>query len=693
METVSAELGGRNISIETGRMARQAGGSVVVRYGDTMVLVAATADKNERPNLGFLPLSVHYVEKHYAAGRIPGGFLRREGRLSDGETLISRFIDRPIRPLFPDGFSYETQVIATVLSTDHENDSAAAAMIGASAALTLSDIPFQGPIAGVRVGRVDGRLVANPTPAELAQSDMNIFMAGSKDAILMVEGETREISEDDALEAILFGHKSIQPVIAIQEKLAKKVGKAKRKVKEPEVDKKLVAEVEKFSKSKLEKALKIKEKHERYQALDEAKEETVAKFYNEEKDDSARLTMVKEAFSSYKKHIMRDGILSKGARVDGRKTDEVRNITCEVGVLPRTHGSALFTRGETQALVAVTLGSREDEQLIDNLEGVNFKGLLFHYNFPPFSVGEVQFLRAPGRREIGHGFLAEKGVTAVLPPKESFPYTLRVVSEILESNGSSSMASVCGASLALMDAGVPIREHVAGIAMGLIQEKSKTVVLSDILGDEDHLGDMDFKVAGSKKGITALQMDIKISGIDKKILQQALKQARDGRLHIIKEMEKAIKAARKSLSQFAPRLVAYKISESRIKDIIGPGGRIIKGIVEKTGARVDVSDDGTVTISGRDSAGVEEALNIVKELTQEIEVGNVYTGPVRKIMDFGAFVELIPGTDGLVHISQLSEERVERVEDVLSEGDIVTVKVIGFDKRGKLKLSLESKEG
>jgi polyribonucleotide nucleotidyltransferase len=618
---------------------------------------------------------------------VPGGFFKREGRLSDRETLISRFIDRPIRPLFPDNWRCETQIVATVLSTDHENEPAVAAMLGASAALAISDIPVPVPLAGVRVGHIAGEFVANPTPAQLAESDLDLFVAASKDAVLMVEGEAKEVSEATALEAIMFAHKTIQPLIVMQEKLIAKAGKAKRDVVPMELDKKLVAAVEKFAKTKLVKALSVKEKLERYAALDALKDEVKEKFVTPDAEP-ATAKQVSEIYADFKKRVMREGVLKSGLRVDGRSPTDIREITCETGILPRTHGSALFTRGETQALVTVTLGSRDDEQMIDALSGLSFKGFLFHYNFPPFSVGETTPLRGPGRREIGHGFLAEKGVTGVLPPREKFPYTLRVVSEILESNGSSSMASVCGASLALMDAGVPIKQHVAGIAMGLIQEKSKTVILSDILGDEDHLGDMDFKVAGTEQGITALQMDIKIGGITRKILEQALAQAKEGRLHILKLMEKAIPQHREGLSQFAPRFVAYKINEAKIKDVIGPGGRIIRGIVEKTGAKIDVSDDGMVTISGRDAGGVEEALKMVKDLTAEIEIGTVYHGPVKKIMDFGAFVELVPGTDGLVHISQMREERVEHVEDILKEGDMVSVKVIGFDRRGKLKLTM-----
>ncbi len=688
METITTVVGGRDMIFETGHMARQASGSVVVRYGDTMVLVTATSEKRAQPSRGFLPLSVHYVEKMYAAGKIPGGFFKREGRLSDPETLISRFIDRPIRPLFPDNYNFETQVIATVLSTDHHNEPAVAAMTGTSVALTISDIPFDGPIAGVRVARVDGELLINPYPEQVLEAELDFIVAGSKDAILMVEGAAREVSEAAALEAILYAHKEMQPLIAMQEKLRKKIGKTKRVIKPVKVDAKLQKDVEKFCRAKLAKALQVKDKEERYAALDELAAEIQDKFYNPDKHDESVKGAVKGIFSDLKKQVMPDRILKDGTRVDGRGTTDVRPITCEVGILPRTHGSALFTRGEPQALVAVTLGAKEDEQMIDNLAGLSFKNFLFHYNFPPFSVGEASFLRGPGRREIGHGFLAEKAVTPLIPPKEAFPYSLRVVSEILESNGSSSMASVCGASLALMDAGVPFKAQAAGIAMGLIQEKNKTAILSDILGDEDHLGDMDFKVAGTADGITAIQMDIKIAGINKKILEAALKQASEGRLHILGVRNEALASPRKGLSRFAPRFVAYKISKEKIRDLIGPGGKVIRGIVEKTGAKLDVNDDGVVAISSRDHAAVDEALEMVKALTKEIEIGSVYHGPVKKVMDFGAFVELTPGQDGLVHISQMREERVENVEDVVKEGDMVTVKVIGFDKRGKLKLTM-----
>jgi polyribonucleotide nucleotidyltransferase len=688
MNSVTTELGGRPITIETGRMAKQAGGSAVVRYGDTVVLVAATAAPKPSAGLDFFPLSVHYQEKMYASGRIPGGFFRREGRPSEPETLTSRFIDRPIRPLFPKGFSCETQVMAYVLSTDFANPPDAAAMIGASAALTLSDIPFEGPIAGLRIARVEGEFVINPSPEQLLKADLNFFVAGSKDAVLMVEGAAKEVPEEAALEAIMTAHEAMQPVIKIQDQLCKKAGKPKRFVETLEVDEQLRHGVEQACQAQLAEALKVRDKVERHAALDRIKEEVYGRFYRPETDPETLAADLKALLKEITRQEMRQAILREGQRIDGRSVTEIRPITIELDVLPRAHGSALFTRGETQALVVATLGSREDEQMIDALDGLSFKNFLFHYNFPSFSVGEVSIPRGPGRREIGHGYLAEKGVTAILPEREEFPYTVRIVSEILESNGSSSMASVCGASLAMMDAGIPVKRHAAGIAMGLIQEKTKTAILSDILGDEDHLGDMDFKVAGTELGITALQMDIKISGITRRILAAALDQAREGRMAILKEMNQAIAAPRKGLSRFAPRFVAYKISEAKIRDLIGPGGKNIKGIVEKTGAKIDVSDNGVVMISSRDHRAVEDALAAVKSLTQEIEIGSVYTGPVKKIMEFGAFVELVPGTDGLVHISQLSDERVEKVSDILREGDIVTVKVIGFDKRGKLKLAM-----
>ncbi len=680
METVTVDIGGRPLTLETGKMARQASGSILARYGDTMVLATVTSEQKPKPDLGFFPLSVHYVEKAYAAGRIPGGFLRREGRLSDHETLTSRFIDRSIRPLFPKGYQCETQVVATVLSADLDNAADVVAMVATSAALAISDIPFEGPIAGCRVVRIAEEFVVNPSTAQLKESNLDIFVSGSEKAIIMVEGVANEIEDHVVLEAVLFGHKAIQPLISEQKKLASKIGIAKRNVVTEVVASSLVKKVEKASKSKLEKALQIQEKPERYAALAGIEDAVVLSCCGEDDLDGLKKT-VRGVVGDLKKQIMREAILKKGERIDGRKCDEIRPITCETGLLPRAHGSALFTRGETQALVTVTLGNRMDEQLVDNLMGVSYKDFLFHYNFPPFCVGEVRPLRGPGRREIGHGMLAEKGVTPLLPQKKNFPYTLRVASEILESNGSSSMASVCGASLAMMDAGVPIERHAAGIAMGLIQEKSKVAILSDILGDEDHLGDMDFKVAGTRQGITALQMDVKISGITEAVMSEALAQAKEGRMHILGVMEEALRNPNQGLSPYAPRMVVYRIKPARIKDVIGPGGKIIKGIIEETGAKVDVDGEGLVTINGPDHVGVEKALEMIKNLTQEIEIGSVYNGPVRKVLDFGAFVELVPGSDGLLHISEFGDVKV-------NEGDMLAVRVSGIDRRGKFKLAL-----
>ena len=686
MEIVSTELGGNPLKIEVGRIARQASGSALVRYGETVVLVTAVAEK-ESKDLPFFPLSVHYVEKHYAAGRIPGGFLRREGRLSDNETLISRFIDRSIRPLFPTEFQYETQIIATVLSYDKKNEAGVAAMIGTSVALSISDIPFAGPIAGMRVGRIDGKLIVNPTPDQLAESELDIFVTCSKEGLLMVEGEANEISEDLALEAILFAQQQLLPVIELQEELQKKVGLSKRALPEVKTDEALAKNMEAQFSEPLLKSLSEKEKLARYDSLNALSKQALEKFYDPQSDEEPRKKEVEKIFGNLKKRLMREQIASQGTRVDGRSQTDIREINSEIGLLPRCHGSALFTRGETQALVNVTLGARSDEQLIDNLHGVSFKDFLFHYNFPPFCVGEASFLRAPGRREIGHGMLAQKGIKPLLPSKEKFPYTIRITSEILESNGSSSMASVCGASLALMDAGVPISKHAAGIAMGLIKEGTITVILSDILGDEDHLGDMDFKVAGTREGITALQMDIKVSGIDENILAQALKQALDGRINILDEMEKTITSSKKELSPYAPVMLVHRIKPGRIGELIGPSGKTIKSIIEKTGAKVDVQDDGTVQIHSENPEAAKEALKMVENITAEVEIGAVYKGPVKKVTDFGAFIELLPGTDGLLHISQMAEGRVERVEDFMREGDIVSVRVSGTDKRGKLKLT------
>ncbi|MBF0286322.1 MAG: polyribonucleotide nucleotidyltransferase [SAR324 cluster bacterium] len=686
MKTVETEFAGRKLTIETGKMAKQANGSVVIRYGDTVVLVAATAAKGGEAR-DFFPLSVFYVEKNYATGRIPGGFLKREARLSDRETLISRFIDRPLRPLFHKHFANETLVVATVLSADLVNGSDVAAMVGASAALVISDIPFETPVAGIRIGRVDGKFIGNPTPAELEGSELDIFMAGSKDAILMVEGEADQVSENVMLDAILFGHESIQPVLTIQEELVRQCGKAKWEVVAPEENIELQAKVEKAALSKVQEALTIKDKLARYDMIDSIVADCLEMAEGESNEEGQK--EVAKIVGDLEKREMRAKILNESTRIDGRSLTDIRQITCETGVLPRTHGSALFTRGETQALVVTTLGTKENEQLIDALEGVSFKNFLMHYNFPSFSVGETRPPRGPGRREIGHGFLAEKGVTAVLPGREEFPYTIRVVSEVLESNGSSSMATVCGASLSMMDAGVPLKTATAGIAMGLIHENGKTAILSDILGDEDHLGDMDFKVVGSESGITALQMDIKITGIDRNIIEKALAQAKEGRLHILKIMKDEIAASRQGLSSYAPRFVTHKIPTEKIRDIIGPGGKIIKGITEKTGAKIDVNDDGIVSVVSTDHKAVDEALQMVYDLTRSVEIGEIYDGLVVKITDFGAFVEIFQGTQGLVHISNLAEGRVKTVSDVVQEGQTIKVRATGFDRRGKLQLSMK----
>ena len=686
MKLIETEFGGRPFSIETGKMAKQAGGSVVVRYGDTVVLVTATAEKEAGKARDFFPLSVHYVEKAYATGRIPGGFFKREGRLSDRETLISRFIDRPLRPLFDKHFLAETVVQATVLSSDLVNRPDVAAMNGASAALLLSDIPFTTPIAGVRIGYIDDEFVVNPVPSELEKGALDLLIAGSKDAILMVEGEANQLSEELMLEAIFFGHQAIQPILAIQQELARECGRPKRTVIPPEENEELQVRVEKFALPKVQEALRTKDKLERYALMDTIGADVVEALGVEDDQEEQEIEQI---LASLKKREMRTKILDEGLRIDGRSLTDIRNITCETGVLPRAHGSALFTRGETQALVVTTLGTKEDEQMIDALDGISYKNFLLHYNFPAFSVGEARPPRGPGRREIGHGFLAEKGVTPILPEREEFPYTIRVVSEILESNGSSSMATVCGTSLAMMDAGVPLRAATAGIAMGLIYEDDRTAILSDILGDEDHLGDMDFKVAGTENGITALQMDIKVTGIDRDIIERALSQAKEGRLHILEVMKEEISSSREGLSSYAPRFVTYKIPVDKIRDVIGPGGKVIKHITEKTGAKINVNDDGIISVVSTDHQAVDEALEMIQDLTRTAEIGTVYKAMVVKVVDFGAFVEIFPGTQGLVHISNLAEGRVKTVSEVVQEGQEVRVRAIGFDRRGKLQLSIK----
>ena len=688
MKSVEREFGTATFKLETGRMAKQANGSVLVTYGDTVVLVAATAEKGSGGGKDFFPLAVFYVEKAYASGRIPGGFLKRESRLSDHETLISRIIDRPLRPSFEENYLADTLILATVLSHDLVHPSDVAAMNGASAALAISDIPFHNPIGGVRVGRIDEVLTINPSPEMLEKSDLNIFMAASKDAILMVEGEANNISESVMLDALWYGHEQIQPIIAMQEELMQSVGKKKRNVEAPETDIELKNKIEAVAPERLRKALSIKDKQERYESLDTLKDEMSIEILGDE-PESDTVKEFSQIFSDIKKEEMRSRLINENIRIDGRKPEEIRPITCETKVLPRTHGSALFTRGETQALAVTTLGAREDEKMIDSLDGISFKRFMLHYNFPSFSVGETSIPRGPGRREIGHGTLAERGLSPLIPGKTEFPYTIRLVSEILESNGSSSMATVCAGSLALMDAGVPLKTATAGIAMGLISDGKNHVILSDILGDEDHLGDMDFKVVGTEGGITALQMDIKIKGLSREVVEKSLMQAREGRLHILNEMGKALKESRQGLSSYAPRFITHKIAQDKIGTVIGPGGKMIKSIVDQTGVKINIDDDGIVSIMSRDHNAVDDALEIVKNLTRTIEIGETYTGPVKKVMDFGAFVEVFPGTEGLVHISNLAEGRVEKVTDVCKEGDVVTVKATGVDRRGKIQLSIK----
>ena len=682
---VEAEIGGRTLSIESGKMARQANGSVLVTYDETVVLVTATAAKEQKPNMGFLPLTIEYQERFYSVGRIPGSFFRREiGRPTEKETLTCRITDRPLRPLFAEGWMTETQVIATVLSADQQNDPDVLAMTGASAALTISDIPFQGPIAGVRVGYIDGQYVINPTNDQLQVSGMEIVVAGTRDAVVMVEGGADSLSEDVVMEGIFYGHQQLQILLDLQEELRAALGKTKRQVEKPEIDEALARKVKEVAAAGMTEVITTVDKMERGRVYDELKARVVAELENEKEDCAGE---VKDLLGDLKKKMMRDKIVVEKSRIDGRAFNEVRPITCEVGCLPRTHGSALFTRGETQAIVTATLGSEGDEQRVETLEGMSFKQFMLHYNFPPFCVGEVRFMRGPSRRDIGHGSLAERGITAVLPPAEKFPYTMRVVSDVLESNGSSSMATVCGASLALMDGGVPIKKPVSGIAMGLIQEGSEVVILSDILGDEDHLGDMDFKVVGTTEGITSLQMDIKISGVTRDIMSKALEQAKEGRLHILDKMQEAISEPRADIAPHAPKFFTVKINPDKIRDIIGPGGKIIKGLSTEFDAKIEVDDDGNVKVFTPSGDTAAKLLVRIEEITQEAQVGRIYKGIVKTIKDFGAFVEILPGTDGLVHISELDEKRVNKVTDVLKEGDEVTVKVLEIDSRGKIRLS------
>ena len=685
MEKVEIDIDGKTISLEAGDLARQAGGSVVVRQGDTMVLITATMASKPREGIDFFPLTVDFREKTYAAGKIPGGFFKREARPSDLETLNCRLIDRPIRPLFPEGFRNETQIVCLVISHDQVNPADVISITGASAALLISDIPFDHPLAGARVGKIDGNLVFNPTHEKSKQSKLNLIMAGTAEGIVMVEAGANEASEEEMMEALEFGHERIKKIIDIQEKLKSLLGKEKIPVEVPQINAELNTKAGDFAQAKLESAMEITGKQERAEAVKNIKEE-LASTLNPE-DDEAIKADLGEIFHDLEKETVRNLILDKQKRVDGRSLAEVRPISINVGYLPRVHGSSLFTRGETQALVSTTLGTSIDEQRMDTLEFKGTRSFMLHYNFPAFCTGETKFMAGPGRREIGHGMLAERSLIPVLPDKETFPYTIRLVSEILESNGSSSMASVCGGALAMMDAGVPIKSPVAGIAMGLIQEGDRTAILSDILGSEDHLGDMDFKVAGTESGITALQMDIKVEGLDKELLARALQQAKEGRLHILGEMNKAISQPRDNLSKYAPRIIQITVPKDKIRDIIGPGGKVIREIIDKTGVTIDINDDGVVSIASSDEMAAESAIGYIESLIQEVEVGKIYLGKVKKIVDFGAFVEILPGTDGLVHISQVCDRRIKSVSDEIQEGDEIKVKVIDVDSKGKVKLS------
>jgi polyribonucleotide nucleotidyltransferase len=686
---VELDWGGRRLVLETGRIARQADGAVLATYGETTVLATVVSDKEPREGIDFLPLTCNYQEKFYAAGRIPGGYFKREGRPTEKETLVSRLIDRPVRPLFAKGYRCDTQVIATVLSHDLENDPDIVAMIASSAALTLSGAPFMGPIGAARVGFINNEYVLNPQLDELPESQLDLVVAGTGDAVLMVESEAKELPEEVMLGAVMFGHRHFQPVIDAIISLAEKAAKEPRDFALPE-SAALEEEMRGLVEADLRAAYGIAGKQERHAAIEAAKANAMAHFLPDGVANPAHDPQhVAAVFKHLEAKIVRDNILDTGRRIDGRDLKTVRPIVCEVGVLPRTHGSALFTRGETQALVIATLGTGEDEQYIDALQGTYKETFLLHYNFPPFSVGETGRLGAPGRREVGHGKLAWRAIRPVLPQHHEFPYTLRVVSEITESNGSSSMATVCGTSLALMDAGVPLRRPTAGIAMGLILEEGRFAVLSDILGDEDHLGDMDFKVAGTERGVTSLQMDIKISGINEEIMRVALGQAKDGRLHILGEMAKALVSHRAELGAHAPRIEVISIPVDKIREVIGSGGKVIREIVEKTGAKIDISDDGTIKIASANADSIKAAINWIKSIASEPEVGQIYDGTVVKVVDFGAFVNFFGSKDGLVHISQLAPRRVQKVTDVVKEGDKVKVKLLGFDDRGKVRLSMK----
>jgi len=688
--TVTGRFGDTAVTLETGRLAKQADGSVLVTAGNNMVLVTVVSRK-EASTLDFFPLTVEYQEKFYATGKIPGGYFKREGRPTTNATLTARMIDRPIRPCFPEGYRHDTQVVATTMSFDGTFPIDVLASLGASAALHVSDIPFNGPTASVQVARINGQWKANPSSTELEQSEMDIVVAGTRNGILMVEGETKFISEADVLAALKFGHQAMTPVFDMQDELRAKSGaKAKRAFVAPTIDPEFDVPVRAFLTPLITQALQMREKAKRYESYDKAKADAKAKFVTTIADEKLQATRAKDLgviVEDLKYKLSRELVLRDKVRIDGRKTTDIRQIACEVGMLPRAHGSGLFTRGETQVLGTVTLGTGDDEQMIDDLAGLTKKRFMLHYNFPPFSVGETGRMGGQSRRELGHGFLAERALKAVLPDFEKFPYTIRVVSEVLESNGSSSMGTVCSGTLAFLDAGVPIKGNVAGIAMGLIKEGDRFAVLSDILGDEDHLGDMDFKVAGTRQGVTSLQMDIKIDSISFEIMEQALKQAYDGRNHILNEMERVMSQPRGEISQYAPRIETIKIKPDKVREVIGAGGKVIKGIIEETGVKIDIEDDGTIHIASVDPKAAKRAIEIINGICAEAEVGRVYKGKVVKIMEFGAFVEVLPNTSGLLHISEIAHERIRNVTDVLNEGDSVEVKVLDIDRSGRIKLS------
>jgi polyribonucleotide nucleotidyltransferase len=687
---VSSNINGKRLNIETGRVAKESSGSVVVTMGETVVLVTVVSTDEVREGIDFVPLTVDFQEMSYAAGKIPGNFFRRDmGRPSEKEMLTSRLIDRPLRPLFPDNYNFETQVIASVLSFDKESDPDPLGILGASAAITISDIPFGGPVGSVRVGRIDGKFIAFPTLEEQEESDINLIVAGTKAAVVMVEGDGKFVSEDDMLEAIFFGHESLQPIIDVQIELRESVGKEKRHFIPAKEDEQLKAKVKEIGEPLVKEVLSYGEKMVREKKRSEAID-YIMESLKEECEDKGR--EIRQAVYDLEKRLARQMILKEGRRIDGRSFNEVRPIDCLVGILPRVHGAALFTRGETQAMVLTTLGTERDEQKIESIYGDSYRKFTFHYNFPPFSVGEAKRLGAPGRREIGHGALARRALLPVLLEKEDFPYAVRVVSEILESNGSSSMASVCGASLSLMDAGVPVKDPVAGVAMGLVSEGDDVAILTDIIGDEDHFGDMDFKVTGTKSGITALQMDIKIDGLKKEIMGKALYQAREARMHILNEMDKAISQSRSEISKYAPRITTINVKPEKVRDVIGPGGKMIRHITLTTGTQINIDDDGKVLIASTEGEGIDKAIEMIKDIVREAEIGKFYSGKVVKIMDFGAFVEILPGSEGLIHISQLANERVNKVTDILKQGDEVLVKVIDIEN-GKIRLSRKAALG